>query len=534
MDPSATFFYSQNTIPPPYEGNLSYFSGGIDNSQESFYNFFSKDSPSAPLLSLQTSETPLPYFPFVWQQEEQQESVYPQKISGARVLSRFLATFIFLALVVVGIGKVVFTADNPYLFLYLYGVSVTFVLLTVMFFSITRYRDPAEATDNAENNAIAFPYPFPSAFVSCMIAVHNEEKIITRCIESFLAQTYPYKEIIFVNDASTDRTAEILDWYASQGLIQVIHLEKNLGKKKALGTAMLQAQGEIFFFSDSDSVLAPDAVEKSTLIMAQRPDLGALSGHCRALNSEKNFLTKMQDSWYEGQFSVRKAFESIFGAVSCVSGPLAVFRREAIYNYIPAWENDSFLGQEFRFSTDRTLTGFVLGSRQIDAKLKKKYAGSPFVEMINYPPRDWTIAYAKSIHAWTEVPDTFTKFFKQQVRWKKSFIRNIFFTGTFYWRKPFLVSFFYYLHVLFVLMGPFIVFRHLVYLPMHGNALSAFLYLSGIAFVGLMFSFALKREEPTSDLWMYRPFMSLFSTIFLSPLLFYSLLTIKNNVWTRG
>lgn len=65
--------------------------------------------------------------------------------------------------------------------------------------------------------------------------------------------------------------------------------------------------------------------------------MGAVSGHCRALNAETNLLTRIQDCWYEGQFSIKKAFESVFGAVTCVSGPLAAFRRESIYNYIPAW-----------------------------------------------------------------------------------------------------------------------------------------------------------------------------------------------------
>jgi len=51
----------------------------------------------------------------------------------------------------------------------------------------------------------------------------------------------------------------------------------------------------------------------------------------------------------------------VFGSVSCVSGPLAGFRREAIWNYFPAWAADSFLGREFRFATDRQLTGYVLG-----------------------------------------------------------------------------------------------------------------------------------------------------------------------------
>jgi len=296
---------------------------------------------------------------------------------------------------------------------------------------------------------------------------------------------------------------------------------------------MAIAKGEIFAFSDSDSVWAPDVIEKIVKIFGSDPLIGAVSGHVRVLNSNKNILTKIQDSWYEGQFSIRKAFESIFGAVTCVSGPLAVFRKEAIFNFIPAWENDTFLNQEFKFATDRTLTGFVLGSKSIGEKLKKKHSNSLFVNNINYSTKDWKVVYSKSAKAWTNVPDTLRRILKQQIRWKKSFIRNIFFTGAFYWKKPALPALFYYLHIIFVLIGPFIAFRHLIYLPAQGHIYSAFLYIAGIAFIGFIFGLAFKLENKDSHMWIYRPLMSLMSTTIFSWLIFYSALTIKKMVWSR-
>jgi len=366
-----------------------------------------------------------------------------------------------------------------------------------------------------------------------MVAVKDEEKNISRCIDSMLRQTYVQKEIIVVNDGSTDGTLAILREYEQDGRIILINLEKNLGKKKALGRAMAIAKGEIFAHTDSDSVWAHDAIERIVTIFAHDPRVGAVSGHGRALNGDQNLLTKIQDSWMEGQFSIRKSFESIFGAVTCVSGPLAVFRKSAIFNFIPAWENDMFLGQEFKFATDRTMTGFVLGAKAVGPKIKEAYKNSPFVKEIDYPLEDWKVVYCKSAKSWTIVPDTFSRIIKQQVRWKKSFIRNIFFTGFFYWKKPFPVALNYYLHILFVLMGPFISFRHLVYLPLRGNYLSSILYLAGILFVGYMFGLAYHIEDGKSHRWVYRPLMSLFSTLIISWLLFYSALTIKKMTWTR-
>lgn len=275
------------------------------------------------------------------------------------IIRLFVEFLILLAIAFVLTGKLFFHNKNTLLFLVTYGIVITSVMLMTFIVALVFYKDPyffaLEAIKKSGKRGKNY-------LISCMVAVKNEEKNISRCIDSMLRQSYSNKEIIVVNDGSTDGTLNILKEYEVAGKIILINLEKNVGKKRALGKAMLIAKGDIFAHTDSDSVWASDAMEKIANIFEYYKDVGAVSGHGRALNGDQNLLTKIQDSWYEGQFSIRKAFESVFGAVSCVSGPLAVFRKEAIYNFIPAWENDRFLGSEFKFATDRTMTGFVLGS----------------------------------------------------------------------------------------------------------------------------------------------------------------------------
>ena len=442
---------------------------------------------------------------------------------------RLIELIVVFALLVVLFGKLtVALSNNEIGLLVLYGISVTVTVWTVFIFAFFVYKDPYITAQTKLKNCKRKNY-----LVSCMVAVKNEEDNMASCVDSMIAQTYANKEIIVVNDASTDNTLKVLKPYVLKKQIILINLKKNLGKKKALGRAMAIARGDIFAFTDSDSIWASDVIEKIETIFEADSDIGAVSGHSRALNGDKNLITKIQDSWYEGQYSVRKAFESIWGSVTCVSGPLAVFRREAVFNFIPAWENDTFLGQEFKFATDRTMTGFVLGSTSIGPKLKERYKDSHFVQSINYPEKDWKIVYSKSARSWTIVPDTFKRVIKQQVRWKKSFIRNMFFTGLFYWRRPLIPSIAYYLHILFVLIGPFIVLRHLIYLPINGDILAALLYLLGIIFVGFMFGIAYKLENKNCSRWVYRPLMSIMSTLLLSWLIFYSTATIKKMIWTR-
>ncbi len=454
--------------------------------------------------------------------------------SGARARLHGLALVAVLALLLLLAVKIEFKNPNSNFAFYAYGIAVTTVILLTMAVSFGRYRDQALVARTTRPDldlraGLRSDWPL----VSCIVAVHNEQVLVSHCIASMVKQTYPNTEIIVVDDASDDDTPAMLREIARSSPIKLIELPVNGGKKRALSLGLLHARGSIVAFADSDTVWARDALELAVPIFMADENVGAVSGHCRALNGSLNLLTKIQDSWYEGQFSVRKAFESVFGAVTCVSGPLAFFRLAAIYNFMPAWEADTFLGQEFRFATDRTLTAFVLGGTCLGPKALPKCAGSPFAEP-SYPVRDWKILYSKSTKAWTNVPSTFKAMIRQQVRWKKSFIRNVFVTGRFYWRRPFLPALFYYVHVAFVLFGPVVAARHLIYLPLRGDPISLVLYLAGITVIGLSFGLAFRYENPGSRRWLYRPAMSLMSTICFSWLIFYSAATIKKMTWFRG
>ncbi len=166
--------------------------------------------------------------------------------------------------------------------------------------------------------------------------------------------------------------------------------------------------------------------------------------------------------------------------------------------------------------------------------MRRRYPDSPFVTHEHHPPRHWHIVYSKAARAYTNVPETFRALIRQQVRWKKSFLRNIWLTGAFYWRRPLPVALMYYMRAILVIVGPFVVFRHLIWLPLHGSFYTTALYLSGILFVGLMFAIAHKLERPEETRWIYRPLMNLLSTFLLSWLIFYSMLTIKRMTWHRG
>lgn len=448
-----------------------------------------------------------------------------QRLAARRTRSGWHVILVAGALLPLGVllaSRVVRLVDDD--LLVLYGVGVLASTLLVMAVSFGWYRDKSAGTS----------VPEPPPLVSCMLAVRDDLDVIERCVSSLLDSTYPHLELVVVDDASSDGTAELLETMAAVRGFDLVLLRENVGKKRALTLAASRAKGSVFVFTDSDCIVSPYAVEQCVKALASDPEIGAVSGHARALNAHRTLLTRIQDTWYDGQFTVAKAAESVFGSVTCVSGPMAAFRREAIYNYLPAWAEDRFLGREFKFATDRQLTAYVLGQSWIGARLKDKFRDSPFVRGEEHPERHWRVEFVASARVLTNVPETGRTMLKQQVRWKKSFVRNLFFTGGFLWRRGPMPAFLFYGHVLWVCAAPALAFRHLVWMPAHGAWFLTFVYLCGVTLKGSVWALAYKVQNPASARWAYRPLMSVISALCLSWVLPYSVLTLRRSVWSRG
>ena len=409
-----------------------------------------------------------------------------------------------------------------------YGLVVLLITTKVMFVAFTFYRDPASR--GGEVVSLAQP------LVTCLVACKDDYGVIARCVLSMMDQSYGRKEVIVIDDGSSDGSYELLVELERENpdAFTLLRNDESIGKKRALVRALEGARGEFLVFTDSDCVIEEDAVEQMVQAFQRDPGLGAVSGDARALNADRNVLTRIQDTWYDGQFSIWKATESVFGSVSCVSGPLAGFRREAVWNYFPAWAADKFLGTEFRFATDRQLTGYVLGQEWKGAKLKAAHTDSPFVADVDYPAQRWRIAYVKSAKVWTNVPHRMSSLMRQQTRWKKSFIRNLAFSAGFYWRRGLFAALLFYAHALLVVATPLMAFRHLVILPIQGAWLLTGLFVAGVALKGGIWAVAYRIQNPGCGRWVYRPLMSLMSTFLFSGLLLYSLATVRRQAWVRG
>lgn len=106
--------------------------------------------------------------------------------------------------------------------------------------------------------------------VSVVTPAYNAERFISETIESVLAQTYSNWEMIIVDDASTDRTIEIVQSYVNKDhRIKLHQLEKNSGSGVARNRAMDLAKGRFIAFLDSDDLWMPEKLERQIKFMLE-------------------------------------------------------------------------------------------------------------------------------------------------------------------------------------------------------------------------------------------------------------------------
>ena len=115
------------------------------------------------------------------------------------------------------------------------------------------------------------------SFVSVLIDTYNHERFIEQAIVSVLEQDFPPedREIIVVDDGSTDRTPEIVKQFEPR--VRLLRKE-NGGQASAFNAGIPECKGEIVAFLDSDDWWAPQKLKRVAQAMAANPEVGIV-GH---------------------------------------------------------------------------------------------------------------------------------------------------------------------------------------------------------------------------------------------------------------
>lgn len=126
--------------------------------------------------------------------------------------------------------------------------------------------------------------------VSVIINNYNYAHFLGEAIDSVLNQTYPYIEIVVVDDGSTDNSREIISSYQEK-IISV--LKENGGQASAFNAGFAASRGDIIFMLDSDDIFVPEKVVEVVNIFEQYQDIGWCFNRLRFVDAKTNTFIKL-------------------------------------------------------------------------------------------------------------------------------------------------------------------------------------------------------------------------------------------------
>ena len=236
------------------------------------------------------------------------------------------------------------------------------------------------------------PEPLVKPLVTIIVPAFNEQASLKHTIESLIECDYPNKQILIVDDGSTDRTYEIANSFAqkiSNGKFMVIRKE-NGGKSSAINYGLQFANGDIVVILDADSIIGRDAL-KELVKYFQYPDVVAVGGNIKASN-RCSIITNCQALEYLIGINLFKRAFDIFGTVMVVPGALGAFRKSAL---IERGEYDK-----------DTLT------EDFDATIKLLKSGR-------------SVQGSSFALSYTEAPSTLKDLYKQRIRWYRGNLQTL-------------------------------------------------------------------------------------------------------------
>lgn len=223
---------------------------------------------------------------------------------------------------------------------------------------------------------------FTPVRVAVLIAAYNEEKVITRTIQSLLASLYPIAGIVVVDDGSSDGTGDRVEAEFGADLRVRLIRQANGGKASALNCALGLTDAEVAVCVDADTVLDPEAIGRLATHFSD-PRIAAVAGNVQVGNVH-NLITSWQSVEYTTSQNLdRRAYASL-NAVTVVPGAIGAWRVAALREAGGYWADT--------LAEDMDLTWRL---RRLGYRIENEPAA----------------------FAYTEAPDTLRGFFKQRFRW---------------------------------------------------------------------------------------------------------------------
>lgn len=227
------------------------------------------------------------------------------------------------------------------------------------------------------------------ADIAIVVPVLNNPGGMLAALHAIRNQTIRPRQVIAIDDGSSDETGAILADARMRGLVDIaIVNNRRMGVSGGCNKALLFVTSPYVLFLDCDTELAPDALAELVTRM-QEMNAAAVAGNIAIRNEAESLWTSIQQIEYMIAIDFGRTFLDHFNAIACCSGAMTLFDTAAL----------------------RAIGGFGAGSGQdLDVTLRLREAG----HRISFAPRAW---------AWTDAPRTFAALVRQRLRWDRDAIR---------------------------------------------------------------------------------------------------------------
>ncbi len=205
--------------------------------------------------------------------------------------------------------------------------TVILIYLILMFIALYFFSFFIILTFRNRHALLSYPKPKKIYSTTLIIPAHNEEAGIEETVKCAEDLDYPKDkiEIIVVNNASEDKTKEIvtklLGKYKNLKLLEC----STLGKAHAINLGIKNAKGELIGVIDADSFPSSNSLGKLTGYFND-PQMGAVTSFVTVRNKDENFFAKIQSLEYVVMGWNKKMLDFI-GAIYVTNGPLSLYRK---------------------------------------------------------------------------------------------------------------------------------------------------------------------------------------------------------------
>jgi hyaluronan synthase len=329
----------------------------------------------------------------------------------------------------------------------------------------------------------------------------EDPDVLDRCLDSWLRQC-PTEIIVVLDTGDTEAFARLTA--REEPRLSVISFPHQ-GKRSALGVGIRAARGEVLVLCDSDTSWQPALLSAVQMPFAD-PAVGAVSTRQNVHMPTSSVWRRIADWIIDLRYLDYVPATARAGAVVCVSGRTAAYRRSAVLPVLQHLEHEFFLGRRCIAGDDGRLTWLVLAS-------------------------GYRTVHQSSARALSMFPGTFRAFCKQRVRWSRNSYR-CYLTAAWQgwlWRVPWVSR----ITVLQILLTPVTMFAAVHYVVASGlsdrGGQALVLSLAWVLLGRAIRSTSHLRRRP-SDL-LFLPLVAVVIALVALPIKTYALFTMNKQGW---